>query len=65
MENDNNSEKEFNVVLKTLRLKQSSINDLNENINIDEEEKILDETERSNYLNVEIAVYNRKLFEEI
>ena len=47
VENDNNSEKELNAVLKTLRSKQSSINDSNENIiNAVEEEQILDETER-------------------
>ena len=53
-ENDNINEKELNAVLKTLRLKQSSINDLNEDINTVEEEKILDETERSTDFNIGI-----------
>ena len=55
VENDTISEKEFNAVLKTLRLKQNSINDLNETIiNTVEDEKILDETERSTDFNIEI-----------
>ena len=50
-ENENINEKELNAVLKTLRLKQTLNEDI---INIVEEEKILDETERSTDFNIEI-----------